>query len=162
MHDIKAIRDNPAAFDAGLKRRGLDPQSASLLALDEERRKVVTRSQEAQARRNAASKDIGAAKKAKDDALAAKLMAEVASLKDQMAADETRIAELDKALQDTLANIPNLPRDDVPDGKDEHDNKEVRRWGEARIARPSDAHTHPAAGPKIAEGRGDVCAEAAF
>jgi seryl-tRNA synthetase len=68
MHDIKTIRDNPQAFDAGLKRRGLAPLSASLLAIDERRRAAILASEQAQARRNAASKEIGDAKKAKDDA----------------------------------------------------------------------------------------------
>ena len=84
MHDIKAIRDNPAAFDAGLKRRGLSPLSASLLAIDERRRAAILASEQAQARRNAASKEIGEAKKAKDNARADKLMAEVAELKTTM------------------------------------------------------------------------------
>ena len=84
MHDIKWIRDNPAAFDAALKRRGLEPLSASLLAIDEERRAAILKSEQAQARRNAASKEIGDAKKAKDDARAATLMAEVAELKTTM------------------------------------------------------------------------------
>ena len=78
MHDIKTIRDNPQAFDAGLKRRGLAPLSASLLAIDEKRRTAILASEQTQARRNAASKEIGDAKKAKDDARATKLMAEVA------------------------------------------------------------------------------------
>ena len=84
MHDIKAIRDNPTAFDAGLKRRGLGPLSPSLLAIDEKRRAAILASEQAQARRNAASKEIGEAKKAKDEARAAKLMAEVAELKTTM------------------------------------------------------------------------------
>src|SRR5476651_1748145 len=81
MHDIKSIRDNPAAFDAALKRRGLEPLSASLLDIDERRRAAIVASEQAQARRNSASKEIGDAKKARDDARAAKLMAEVAELK---------------------------------------------------------------------------------
>src|SRR3979409_782189 len=84
MHDIKSIRDNPQAFDASLKRRGLEPMSASLLAVDEKRRAAILASEQAQARRNSASKEIGDAKKAKDDARAAKLMAEVAELKKKM------------------------------------------------------------------------------
>lgn len=129
MFDIKWIRDNAAAFDAALRRRGLEPLSAALLAKDEALRAVKTKLQDAQSRRNAASKEIGKAKGAKDEALAAKLMAEVAELKDAIAKGEdderTQQAELDAA----LAVIPNLPRDDVPDGKDEHDNKEVRKVG---------------------------------
>ena len=132
MHDIRAIRDNPAAFNAGLKRRGIADQfsAEAIIKLDEDKRRVSTRAQEAQARRNAASKEIGAAKKAKDEALANKLMTEVATLKDQLAADEAETAKLDKQLADLLAVIPNLPLAEVPDGKDEHDNKEVRKWGE--------------------------------
>src|SRR3978361_959289 len=84
MHDIKSIRDNPEAFDAALKRRGLAPLSASLLAIDERRRAAILASEQAQARRNSASKEIGDAKKSKDEARAAKLMAEVAELKTTM------------------------------------------------------------------------------
>ena len=84
MHDIKAIRDNPQAFDAGLKRRGLSPMSPSLLAIDERRRAAILASEQAQARRNAASREIGDAKKAKDEARANKLMAEVAELKTKL------------------------------------------------------------------------------
>ena len=132
MHDIRTIRDNPAAFDAGLKRRGLADQysAADIVQLDEEKRRVSTRAQEAQARRNTASKDIGVAKKAKDEVRSAMLMAEVANLKHQLAADEAESARLDKELQDLLAIIPNLPLPEVPDGADENGNVEVRRWGE--------------------------------
>src|SRR5664279_4914272 len=102
MHDIKWIRDNPAAFDAGLKRRGLEPLSASLLAIDETRRAAILKSEQAQARRNAASKEIGDAKKAKDDARATALMAEVTELKTTMpqleAVAKTADAELAKEL----------------------------------------------------------------
>ena len=135
MHDIKAIRDNPGAFNAGLKRRGIHGQgegqfsAEKILALDEQRRGHVTKLQEAQARRNAASKEIGAAKKAKDDATAEKLMAEVNALKDLLAKGEEEEKRLNAAIEAELAVIPNLPRDDVPDGKDEHDNKEVRKVG---------------------------------
>ncbi len=129
MFDIKWIRDNPEAFDAGLKKRGLAPLSAELIALDEQRRAHVTKLQEAQARRNAASKDIGKAKAAKDDAKAAELMAEVAALKDTLAKGEEAERELDGKLRDALSVIPNLPLDDVPLGKDEKDNVEVRKVG---------------------------------
>ncbi len=129
MFDIKAIRDNPAAFDEGLRRRGLAPQSAAVLALDEQRRAHVTKLQELQARRNAASKEIGAAKKARDETTAATLMAEVNALKDQLAAGEANEKQLDKAIQDAVEVIPNLPRADVPDGKDETGNQEVRKVG---------------------------------
>ncbi|KAB2910717.1 MAG: serine--tRNA ligase [Hyphomicrobiaceae bacterium] len=150
MFDIKWIRENPEAFDAGLRKRGIErvdqPKSGDvlfsdqLLARDEARRKVVTRLQEAQARRNAASKEIGKAKAARDEAGAQALMAEVAALKDELAKGEDEQRQRDKALQDALAVIPNLPRDDVPEGKDEHDNKEVRKVGTppkiAGVAKP--------------------------
>jgi seryl-tRNA synthetase len=130
MFDIRAIRDNPAAFDAGLRKRGLDPLAAGLIARDEELRALKTRLQEAQARRNAASKDIGKAKGAKDEALASKLMAEVGALKDEIQAGEEEQKKLEAALERELAVIPNLPFDEVPEGKDEADNVEVRRWGD--------------------------------
>ena len=130
MFDIKWIRDNPAAFDAGLARRGLDPLSAGLLALDEERRALVTKLQEAQGKRNAASKEIGKAKAAKDDATAARLMEEVAAAKLIIAAGEEDERRLDKALTDQLSVIPNIPLAEVPDGADEKGNVEVRRVGE--------------------------------
>ena len=132
MFDIRAIRDNPAAFDAGLKRRGLEPLSSGLIAKDEELRAIKTRLQEAQARRNAASKDIGKAKGAKDEVLATKLMAEVAALKDQLQADEDTQRELEAALERELAVLPNLPLADVPEGKDETANVEVRCWGDPK------------------------------
>ena len=129
MHDIKAIRENPTAFDAGLARRGLAAQASSLLALDEKRRAQMASLQEAQSRRNALSKEIGAAMGKKDVALADKLKVEVAALKDQIAAGEERERSLGKELQDALAVIPNIALPSVPDGKDEHGNVEVRRWG---------------------------------
>ncbi len=132
MFDIKWIRDNADAFDAGLKNRGLEPQSASLIKIDEERRANLVKLQDAQARRNAASKEIGKAKGAKDEALASKLMAEVAELKETIATGEEEERRLDKVLQDALSVIPNCPRDDVPVGKDETGNKEVRRLGAPR------------------------------
>src|SRR5580692_3518000 len=122
MHDIKSIRDNPAAFDAALKRRGLGPLSPSLLAIDEKRRAAILASEQAQARRNAASKEIGDAKKAKDDPRAAKLMAEVAELKTTMPQLELAAKTADEELARELAAIPNLPLDEVPDGVDEHGN----------------------------------------
>ncbi len=136
MHDIKAIRDNPAAFDAGLKRRGIlgiedgKFSAEAILKLDEQRRAHVTKLQEAQARRNAASKDIGKAKAQKDEATAAKLMAEVAALKDVLAKGEEEEKRLDAAIEAELAVIPNLPLDEVPFGTDETGNKEVRRSGD--------------------------------
>ena len=132
MHDIKAIRDNPQAFDAGLKRRGLAPLSASLLAIDERRRAAILASEQAQARRNAASKEIGDAKKAKDDARAAKLMAEVTEFKTTMPELEAAAKAADEELNRELAAIPNLPADDVPDGVDEHGNVQHHVFGKAR------------------------------
>jgi seryl-tRNA synthetase len=132
VFDVKAIRDNPAWFDGGLQRRGLSDQfsSAWVIAKDDERRKIVTALQDAQGRRNAASKEIGKAKGAKDDTLAAKLMAEVAGLKDQIAAGEAEQAKVDAAMEACLAGIPNIPLDEVPLGADEKGNVEVRRVGE--------------------------------
>src|SRR6202161_2647200 len=118
MHDIKSIRDNPDAFDAALKRRGLEPLSTSLLAIDEKRRGAILASEQAQARRNSASKEIGEAKKAKDDARAAKLMAEVAELKTTMPQLELAAKTADEELATALAAIPNLPLDEVPEGAD--------------------------------------------
>ena len=132
MHDIKSIRDNPAAFDAALKRRGLEPLSASLLAIDEKRRAAILASEQAQARRNSASKEIGDAKKAKDDARAAKLMAEVAELKTTMPELEAATKAADEELAKELAAIPNLPLDEVPDGVDEHGNMQHHVFGAAR------------------------------
>lgn len=129
MFDIKWIRDNPDAFDAGLKRRGLQPMSAQLLELDEARRAHLTKLQEAQSRRNAASKEIGKAKASKDEATAQKLMAEVAELKEFIQGGEEEERQLDAKLRDELSGIPNLPLDEVPDGKDETDNVEVRKVG---------------------------------
>jgi seryl-tRNA synthetase len=132
MHDIKAIRDNPDAFDAALKRRGLAPLSGSLLAIDEKRRAAILASEQAQARRNAASKEIGEAKKAKDDARAAKLMAEVAELKTTMPDMEAAAKAAEEELKKALAEIPNLPLDEVPDGADEHGNIQHHVFGKKR------------------------------
>jgi len=129
MHDIKWIRDNPAAFDAALGRRGLPAQSARLIELDEARRRHLTKLQEAQGRRNAASKEIGKAMGAKDTATADALKREVADLKEVIQGGEEEERKIVAAIEAELAVIPNLPRADVPDGKDEHDNEEVRRVG---------------------------------
>jgi seryl-tRNA synthetase len=131
--DLKWIRENPADFDAGLARRGLEPMSGAVLELDEKRRENATRLQEAQARRNAASKEIGKHKgKGGDPAKAGALMAEVAALKDTIAQGEEAERAIEKELNDLLAGIPNIPLADVPDGKSEHDNVKVREWGEPR------------------------------
>jgi seryl-tRNA synthetase len=129
MHDIKVIRENPTAFDAGLARRGMAPVSASLLIIDEQKRSIMQKLQEAQSRRNALSKEIGAAMGKKDMALAEKLKAEVAGLKDVIADGEEQERALTLQLFEQMAVIPNIPMADVPDGKDEHGNVEVRRWG---------------------------------
>ena len=132
MYDIKWIREQPEAFDKGLKRRGLEPLSAKLIALDEKRRAAITKSEQAQARRNAASKEIGAAKAKKDEALAAKLMAEVNELKTTMPALDAEQKTLGDELDKELAQIPNLPLDDVPEGTDEHGNVEHHQSGKKR------------------------------
>jgi seryl-tRNA synthetase len=132
MHDIRWIRDNPDAFDAGLRRRGLPPEAKKLIAIDELRRAAIGSAEAAQARRNAASKEIGEAKKKKDEAAAAKLMAEVAELKAAIPAMEAAEKKVSKELEGALAQIPNLPADDVPDGKDAGDNVEHHRFGAKR------------------------------
>jgi len=129
MHDIKLIRDDPAAFDNGLKRRGLPPQSAEVLKRDAELRALLTRLQTAQARRNEASKLIGQAKAKKDEAQASALMAEVAGLKDEIQKGEDQQRELEAVVGKVLEVIPNIPASDVPDGPDEKSNREIRRVG---------------------------------
>src|SRR5436309_8429527 len=114
MHDIRWIRENPESFDRGLARRGLPAQSKELIALDEQRRAAILKAEQAQARRNAASKEIGAAKKNKDHAAAQGLMAEVAQLKDAIPALEAEEKKYSKELDEALASIPNLPAADVP------------------------------------------------
>jgi seryl-tRNA synthetase len=132
MYDIKWIREHANIFDTGLKRRGLEPLSQKLLALDETRRTLIGKLEQAQARRNAASKDIGQAKAKKDEATAQKLMAEVAELKTSIPRMEADEKAASAALEIELAQIPNLPNDDVPDGKDEHDNVERHVHGTPR------------------------------
>ncbi len=132
MHDIKWIRDNPDAFDAGLAKRGLPPHAADLLKIDEERRGLIQQLQDAQARRNDASKEIGKAKGQGDDAGAQKLIDEVATLKSEIQEGEDRQRQIDARLDDVLSALPNLPLDGVPQGKDETDNVEVRRYLEPR------------------------------
>ena len=132
MHDIRLIRENPAGFDAGLARRGLPAQAATLIALDEERRAAVTEVQLAQSRRNEASKLIGAAMAKGDKEGAEAIKAEVAALKDAMPAMEARAEELAGQLKAALEIIPNLPATDVPDGAGEEDNQVVSEWGEKR------------------------------
>ncbi|MEO9671022.1 MAG: serine--tRNA ligase [Marinomonas sp.] len=130
MHDIKSIRENPEAFDAGLARRGLEPQSAHLLELDAKRRAAATKLQEAQGRRNDASKAIGQAMGQGDKEKAEALKAEVAQIKADMPQWEEEDRILAAEVEEALAIIPNLPADDVPQGADEADNVEVAVWGE--------------------------------
>ncbi|MDB5717013.1 MAG: serine--tRNA ligase [Sphingomonas bacterium] len=132
MHDISLIRDDPAAFDAGLARRGQPPRAAALLAIDERRRATATALQVAQMRRNEASKAIGQAKAKRDDATAEALMAEVATLKQDMPLQEAEERAAAAALEEAIAAIPNLPAADVPEGADEADNVEGARWGTPR------------------------------
>jgi seryl-tRNA synthetase len=132
MHDIRLIRENPEAFDAGLARRGASPLAKALIALDEERRALTTQVQVAQSRRNEASKLIGAAMAKGDKDTAEALKAEVAALKDEMPAIEARADELATKLKEALEIIPNLPADDVPEGASEDENVEVARWGTRR------------------------------
>jgi seryl-tRNA synthetase len=132
MHDIKVIRENPAAFDAGLARRGLSAQSAELLVLDEARRSRLTELQALQSKRNDVAKAIGAAMR-EDKAKAEALKVEAAEIKEKIAALEAATSdEAQDELRDALSRIPNIPVDDVPQGADESGNKEVRRWGEPK------------------------------
>ncbi len=140
MHDIKAIRDNPTAFDAGWKSRGLSAQTPALLDLDQKLRAAQTAVQTAQSRRNEASKLIGQAKAQKDEAKAAALMAEVEALKAEMAAAAETEAAVGKALRDLLAGLPNIPDAIVPAGGDEAGNVEQSRSGEPR--RMNNARDH--------------------
>lgn len=132
MHDLKALRADPDAFAAGLARRGISDAADALLAADAERRAAETKAQEALARRNAASKEIGAAMAAKDGAKAEALKAEVAGLKDEIAALEEAARTASDKAEALLVSLPNLPAADVPDGVDEHGNVEVMRWGRPR------------------------------
>ncbi|OAN75223.1 serine--tRNA ligase [Sulfitobacter sp. EhC04] len=130
MHDIRAIRDNPAALDAALARRGDAPVSAAVLELDAARRGKISAAEAAQAEQNAASKLVGAAKAKGDEAEFERLRALVGEKKAEVAAMQAEAKELDAQLTDMLARIPNTPADDVPDGADEGDNVEVSRWGD--------------------------------
>jgi seryl-tRNA synthetase len=133
MHDIRFIRETPAAFDAGLARRGLEPAAEAILSLDAQARAVATEMQQGQARRNEASKAIGQAMAAKDSERAEALKAEVAALKDRLPALEAQDRELAGQLSDRLLSLPNLPADDVPEGPDETANVEEMRWGGPRV-----------------------------
>mgnify|MGYP005988993275 CR=1 FL=1 len=129
MHDIRMIRETPAAFDAALSRRGDAPMSSELLAVDEQRRATITAAETAQAEQNKASKAVGAAKASGDEAEFERLRALVGEKKAEVAAMNGEAKELDAKLIDMLARIANLPAEDVPDGADEDDNIEVARWG---------------------------------
>ncbi|MGR3549244.1 serine--tRNA ligase [Pseudooceanicola sp.] len=129
MHDIRAIRENPAAFDAALARRGVSPVSAEILALDEKRRACIHAAETAQAEQNASSKLIGRAKASGDEAEFERLRALVAAKKDEIARMQTEAKALDAQLTDLLLRIPNLPYEDTPEGTDESDNVELRTHG---------------------------------
>ncbi len=132
MHDIRAIRENPAAFDVALSRRGLPGASAKILALDADRRARIVAAETAQAEQNRASKDVGAAKARGDEPEFERLRALVAQKKAEIARLTTEADAQDDALRDLLMRIDNLPLDEVPFGKSEDDNVEVRRWGTPR------------------------------
>jgi seryl-tRNA synthetase len=132
MHDIRAIRENPAVFDAALSRRGLEPVSSEVLRIDEARRAAILEAETAQADQNKAAKEIGKAKASGDEAEFERLRAEVSAKKEAVAEMQARAKDLDDTLQTLLMGLPNLPFDDVPDGSDEADNVEVHRWGTPR------------------------------
>jgi len=140
MHDIRAIRENPAAFDAALARRGVVSASSEVLALDEKRRAAILAAETAQAEQNKASKEVGAAKGRGDEVEFERLRALVAEKKAEVAAMTAEAKALDEALSAALAQLPNLPDASAPDGADENDNVEIRRWGEPR--QMNDAKEH--------------------
>jgi seryl-tRNA synthetase len=148
MHDIRLIRDDPAAFDAAMARRGAPAVAETLVALDRRRREVTTDAQTAQARRNEASKAIGAAKAQKDEATAAALMAEVATLKQRLPELEAEEARLGADLDAQLAALPNIPAADVPEGADEDDNVLVHERGQ-RPAFAFAVREHDTIGPAL-------------
>ncbi len=129
MHDIRAIRENPAAFDAALARRGDAALSSQILEADEARRAKIQEAEEAQAAQNKAAKAIGAAKAKGDEVEFERLRSEVADKKAAVATLQTEAKKLDASLTDILARIPNTPAEDVPNGTDEDDNIEVKVWG---------------------------------
>ena len=155
MHDIKAIRDNPEAYDQGWGSRGLEPQTPAILELDRKLRAAQTALQDAQGRRNEASKLIGQAKARKDEAEAQRLMAEVESLKSVMAIETDLEKTLGEELRALLSALPNLPAADVPHGADEHANAEQRRWGQAPTINSAQDHV------ALGEGLGMMDFEAA-
>src|SRR6266403_3742736 len=132
MHDIKWIRDNPAAFDAALKRRGLEPTADHIISIDERRRAIIRVLEGHKAKSNELSAAIGAAKKLKNAELEADLMAKVALAKVSISTLEAEQKGVDTELRDALASIPNLPLDEVPDGLDEHSNVQRHVFGAVR------------------------------
>ena len=132
MHDIRAIRDNPTAFDAALARRGVSAVSSSLLEIDSRRRAAILAAETAQAEQNKASKYVGAAKASGDEAEFERLRALVAAKKAEVAAMNAKAKEIDSELEAQLMGIENLALDDVPEGEDEAGNVEVHRWGSPR------------------------------
>ncbi|MEO1045406.1 MAG: serine--tRNA ligase [Pseudomonadota bacterium] len=133
MHDIRTIRENPAAFDNALTLRGMEPQSSTLLELDEEQRRLTTELQVMQSRRNEASKAIGAAMGKGDKETAEALKAEVAQIKTSMPQVEEKQREVAMALHRAMAALPNLPAPDTPEGAGEEDNVEISSWGTQRV-----------------------------
>ena len=129
MHDIRAIRENPAAFDAAMAKRGISGASSEILDIDAGRREKIAAAEAAQAERNAASKEVGAAKARGDEAEFERLRALVAEKKDEIARLEAEAKAEDERLRDILMGLPNLPHDDVPEGANESDNVEIHRWG---------------------------------
>ncbi|WP_375204144.1 serine--tRNA ligase [Hyphococcus sp.] len=144
MFDIRYIRENPDAFDAGLARRGLSPRAGEILALDEEARKFTHALNEMQEKRNAASKQIGQAKAKGDEAEFNRLREEVESIKNQMPVAEEQQKKYQNQIRDILSGIPNIPADDVPEGEDEAANVEIRKWPESENGpkRLNDAKEH--------------------
>ncbi|WP_103764021.1 serine--tRNA ligase [Roseovarius confluentis] len=132
MHDIRAIRENPAQFDAAMARRGVSNASSEILALDEDRRAKIQAAETAQADQNKASKEVGAAKAKGDEAEFGRLRALVSEKKAEVAAMQSEAKALDQKLTDLLMTLPNLALDDVPEGEDEDDNVELKRWGTPR------------------------------
>jgi seryl-tRNA synthetase len=132
MHDIRWIRDHAEAFDRALRRRGLAPEAAKLIALDERRRDAIRHFEQAQARRNAVSREIGLAKARKDEATAQRLMSEMFEFKTGIPKLEDKVREAEEELNKALALLPNMPADDVPDGADESGNVEHHRFGARR------------------------------
>jgi seryl-tRNA synthetase len=132
MHDIRAIRENPAAFDAAMARRGVSDASSALLDIDAQRRAAILAAETAQADQNKASKEVGAAKGRGDEAEFERLRTLVADKKAEVAEMNAKAKDLDDQLTDALMRIPNLPHDSIPDGADEHDNVEIHRWGSPR------------------------------